>query len=84
MGKKRTLRTWSNSTATRSLHLLRVAEASDAILLAVRAAAPMLVELPLNPPLRAKARFGLVTLSGRAQSVFLPEVRQLMARVFVS
>lgn len=65
-------------------HLLRVAEASDAILLAVRAAAPTLVELPLNPPLRAKARFGLVTLSGRAQSVFLPEVRQLMARVFVS
>ena len=65
-------------------HLLRVAEGSDAVVLAVRAAAPRLVELPLNPALKAKARFGLVTLAGRAQSVFLPEIRQLMARVFVS
>lgn len=64
-------------------HLWRVAEASDAVVLAVRAAAPMLRELPLSPPLKARARFGLVTLSGRAQSVFLPEIRQLMARVFV-
>jgi DNA-binding transcriptional LysR family regulator len=64
-------------------HLLRVAEASDAVVLAVRAAAPRLHVLPLSPPLKAKARFGLVTLSGRAQSVFLPEIRQLMAKVFV-
>lgn len=64
-------------------HLLRVAEASDAVVLAVRAAAPRLRVLPLSPPLKAKARFGLVTLSGRAQSVFLPEIRQLMAKVFV-
>ena len=37
-----------------------------------------LVELVLKPALNAQARFGLVTLAGRAEAPALPIVRQLM------
>ncbi len=60
-------------------HLAEVARASDAILLAIRASAPDLVELPVSPALDASARFGLVTLVGRTEGLFMPEVRRLMA-----
>ena len=59
-------------------HLVEVAQRSDTVLLAIRAAAPDLHELNVSPPLEANARFALVTLAGRAQSAFLPEVRRLM------
>lgn len=47
--------------------LVEIVRSSDAVLLAIRASAPDLVELPLKPPLVATARFGLVTLAGRAE-----------------
>ncbi len=47
--------------------LVDVASHSDAILLAVRAVAPELHELRLDPPLGASAHFGLITLAGRAE-----------------
>jgi DNA-binding transcriptional LysR family regulator len=62
-------------------HLVHVAQQTDAIVLAIRAAGPELVELELTPALKAKARFGLVTVAGRAQSVFLPEIERLMREV---
>ena len=62
-------------------HLIEVTHRTDMLLLAIRAAAPGLHELAVSPALEANARFALVTLSGRAQSPFLPEVRQLMAQV---
>ncbi|BDI08104.1 LysR family transcriptional regulator [Sphaerotilus microaerophilus] len=58
--------------------LVQVVASSDAILLAVRAAAPDLVELPLTPPLDAAARFGLVTLVGRSEPPLLGVVRGLI------
>lgn len=58
--------------------LVELARASDAVLLAVRAAAPDLVELKLTPPLDATARFGLVTLARRTESPALELVRKLM------
>lgn len=58
--------------------LVDVARDSDAVLLAIRAAAPDLVELTVEPPLAATARFGLVTLAGRAEAPALPIVRHLM------
>jgi DNA-binding transcriptional LysR family regulator len=58
--------------------LVEVVRTSDAVLLAVRAVAPDLVELELTPALNAHARFGLVTLAGRAQAPALPIVRQVM------
>lgn len=61
--------------------LVDVVRASDAILLAIRASAPDLVELPLKPSLAAKARFGLVTLAGRAEPPSLSIVRELAARM---
>lgn len=61
--------------------LVEVVHASDAVLLAIRAAAPDLVELPVKPALSAKARFGLVTLAGRAEPPSLPIVRDLAQRV---
>jgi len=58
--------------------LVEVVRSSDAVLLAIRAAAPDLVELELTPALSARARFGLVTLAGRAQAPALSIVRQVM------
>jgi DNA-binding transcriptional LysR family regulator len=58
--------------------LIELARTTDAVLLAVRAAAPDLVELKLTPPLDATARFGLVTLARRTESPALELVRRLM------
>ncbi len=58
--------------------LVEVARRTDAILLAIRAAAPDLVELPMDPPVAMSARFALVTLAGRTESPALPIVRRLM------
>ena len=57
--------------------LVEVATATDAVLLAARAAAPGLVELDLQPPLQATARYGLVTLAGRSPAPLLPHLRDL-------
>ena len=58
--------------------LVDLARHSDAVLIAVRAAAADLVELPMLPALDATARFALVTLAGRSPAPALPIVRQLM------
>jgi DNA-binding transcriptional LysR family regulator len=61
--------------------LLDVARMSDTVVLAIRAAAPDLVELPMSPPLNAKARFGLVTMASRTEPPLLGKVRTLMRDV---
>jgi len=61
--------------------LVDVARHSDAVLLAIRAAAPDLVELPLQPALGATARFGLVTLRRRTEPPALVLVRELMEQL---
>jgi DNA-binding transcriptional LysR family regulator len=61
--------------------LVEVVRSSDAVLLAIRASAPGLVELPLKPALSAKARFGLVTLAGRLEPPALTILRKLADRV---
>lgn len=61
--------------------LVEVVRASDAVLLAIRASAPELVELPLKPPIGAKARFGLVTLAGRVEPPSLSILRELADKV---
>lgn len=58
--------------------LVEVARQTDAVLLAIRAAAPDLVELRMTPPLERSARFGLVTLRRRTEAPGLAIVRQLM------
>jgi DNA-binding transcriptional LysR family regulator len=58
--------------------LLDVARTSDAVVLAIRAAAPDLVELPVTPALNANARFGLVTIASRSEPPLLGRVRTLM------
>lgn len=58
--------------------LIEVAEQGDSVLLAVRGAAPRLVELRLSPALDATARFGLVTLARRTEPPGLDLVRALM------
>jgi len=60
--------------------LVEVARQSDTVLLAIRAAAPDLVELKLQPALAATARFGLVTLRRRTLPPGLAVVRDLMAQ----
>lgn len=63
--------------------LVDVARRSDTVLLAIRAAAPDLLELPMQPPLDATARFGLVTLRRRTLPPALAAVRALMAQWLV-
>jgi DNA-binding transcriptional LysR family regulator len=58
--------------------LIDVTFLSDAILLAVRAVAPGLHELPMDPPLGGSARFGLVTLAGRTAAPTIQLLRQVM------
>ena len=58
--------------------LVEVTARSDAVLIAIHAAGPTLVELPMEPPLDATARFGLVTLAGREPVPGLEAVRALM------
>ncbi len=58
--------------------LVEVARRSDAVLLAIRHAAPDLVELRMRPALQATARFGLVTLAGRTEHPALAVVRRVM------
>jgi len=62
-------------------HMVQVTEQTDTVLLAIRACAPHLVEIALQPPLKAKARFGLVTIANKAEALFLPELRKLMDAV---
>lgn len=59
-------------------HLVEVAASSDTVLLAVRAAAPVLAELRLTPALNASARFALVCMANRAQAMHLDVVRELV------
>lgn len=61
--------------------LVDVTLASDAVLLAIRASGPRLVELPMDPPMAISARLGLVTLARRTQPETLSVVRDLMARL---
>lgn len=63
--------------------LVEATRHSDAVLLAIRAAAPDLVELRVQPALQATARFGLVTLRRRTLPPALAVVRELMAQYLV-
>jgi DNA-binding transcriptional LysR family regulator len=63
--------------------LLEAARNSDAIVLAIRASAPDLVEVALSPPLRATARFGLVTMASRTEAPLLPDVLSLMGAILL-
>ena len=58
--------------------LVDLARRSDAVLIAIRAAGPDLVELALKPALDATARFAMVTLAGRSEAPALAIVRRLM------
>lgn len=58
--------------------LVEVARQCDAVLIAIRAAAPDLAELTLKPAMNATARFGIVTLARRAEPPALPIVRKLL------
>lgn len=63
--------------------LIEVARQSDTVLLAIRAAAPDLVELKMHPVIAATARFGLVTLRRRTAPPGLAIVRALMTQLLV-
>lgn len=58
--------------------LVDVVRRSDAVLLAIRAAAPDLVKLKMKPAMQGVARFGLVTLRRRTEAPALPILRELM------
>ena len=61
--------------------LVEVVRHSDAVLIAIRAAAPDLAELNLRPTMNATARFGIVTLARRVEPPMLPVVRKLITEL---
>lgn len=61
--------------------LVDVTRDSEVVLLAVRAAAPDLVELRLTPPLNTPACYGIVTLAGRSEAAAMPLVRRLVEQL---
>jgi hypothetical protein len=63
--------------------LVDTALKTDAVVLAIRGAAPQLHELRLQPLLGASARFGLVTLARRTEHPGVAIVRELMDRHLV-
>ena len=63
-------------------HLEEVALQSNTVVLAVRAACPRLADIKMSPAMNAVARFGLVTMANKAEALFLPEIRQLMAQTW--
>jgi len=60
--------------------LVELARDSDAVLFAIRAAAPDLVELPVRPAILTCAHFGLITLAGRTEAPALSMLRALIAK----
>ena len=58
--------------------LVELTGQTDAVLIAIRAAGPDLVELVMQPALDATARFAMVTLAGRSEAPALAIVRRLM------
>lgn len=60
--------------------LVEVVRDSDAVLFAIRAAAPDLVELPVRPAIATRAHFGLITLAGRTDAPALSMLRELIAK----
>lgn len=68
-------------TSDEIAHLVDVAEQTDSVLLAIRAAAPRLRELAVDPALQANARFGLVTLAHKSEGLYVPQLRRLMNEV---
>lgn len=53
---------------------------SDAVLFAIRAIAPDLVELPVRPAIATRAHFGLITLTGRTDPPAMAMLRELIAK----
>jgi DNA-binding transcriptional LysR family regulator len=63
--------------------LIEVARRSDAVLLAIRAAAPDLIELTMQPALATMARFGMVTLKRTTAPPALAAVGALMTQLLI-
>jgi DNA-binding transcriptional LysR family regulator len=59
-------------------HLAQVCADSNTVLLAIRAAAPQLHELRLSPAFNIKAHFAMVTIVKRAESTYLPILRDIV------
>ena len=58
--------------------LVELTRHTDAVLIAIRAAGPDLVELTMKPALDATARFAIVTLAGRSEAPAMPIMRRLV------
>jgi DNA-binding transcriptional LysR family regulator len=57
-------------------HIVDIARHTDGVVLTIVAAARDLISLPIKPPMRATARFGLVTLDKRQEAPALRIVRE--------
>lgn len=69
-------------TSDEITHLQEMALTTDTVVLAVEAACPALVPLPVHPALDARARFARVTLTQRSEAPHLQEISDVMRQVF--
>lgn len=67
---------WVSLRCDEISHLAEVARQSDTVVLAVRAAAPDLQALPVQPKLTTTARYGIVTVGSRSASPLLASWRE--------
>lgn len=61
--------------------LVEVVRESDAVLFAIRAAAPDLVELPVRPAIATRAHFGLITRAGHTDAPAMSMLRTLISKI---
>lgn len=61
--------------------LVEVVRESDAVLFAIRAAAPDLVELPVRPAISTRAHFGLITRAGHTDAPAMSMLRKLISQI---
>lgn len=61
--------------------LVEVVRESDAVLFAIRAAAPDLVELPVRPAIETRAHFGLITRAGHTDAPAMSMLRTLISKI---
>lgn len=81
-GNKANLKNLINLKCNEISSLIDICRETDTIALAIRKAAPDLVELNMLPPLNTNAKFAFVTINNRSPSLFLQKVHEFCKKQF--
>ena len=81
-GNKANLKNLINLKCNEISSLIDICRETDTIALAIRKAAPDLIELNMMPPLDTNAKFAFVTISNRSPSLFLKKIHEFCKAQF--